>query len=203
MDIVWEICLQALELFTLTMGILGALFSLLLIVSPTTMRKFGDICNRMVYLDRKFTRFVDKSINTENLIYRHNMMFGVAFIVSCAFILVFLFYRLDVRSFVTIFFQDGSFRSTGEMIVSAMALIGKITGIVGLLIGSILLYSPEHVKSVEFKLNTWLSTEPVLEQLDRSYHTFDSLVYRRPVLFGSLGLFTSGILTFLAFRNIM
>lgn len=203
METVWEICLQALELFTLIVGILGTLLSLVLVLSPNTMRKFGDFCNRIIYLDRKLSRLVDKSIDTEYLIYRHNMVFGVVFIVSCAFILVFLFYRLDVRSFVDVFFQNQSFRSAGEMLVSAMALVGKVTGIVGLLIGSILLYSPEHVKSMEYKVNTWLSTEPMLERLDRSYNSFDSLVYRRPMLFGLLGLFTSGILTFLAFRNIL
>jgi len=203
MDAIWEICLQALELFTLTVGLLGAMLSLILLVSPETLRKLGNYCNRMIYLDRKFIRFIDKSINTERLIYNHNLLFGVTFIVSCAFILVFLFYRLDVRSFAAVIFADGTFRSPGEILISAMALFGKTAGIFGMLIGSILLYSPEHVQSLEYKLNTWLSTEPMLDQLDRSYDSFDSLVYRQPLLFGMLGLLTSGILTFLAVRNIV
>lgn len=203
MEYVWEICLHALELFTLIAGILGALFSLVLLLRPNGLRNFGNFCNRMVYLDREISRFADKSIDTERRVYNHNMIFGVAFIIGCAFILVFLFYRLDVRSFASVFFRDGSFRSAGEMIVSAMALVGKITGIIGMLIGSILLYSPEHVKKLEFKLNTWLSTEPMLEKLERPHHGIDSLVYRRPIFFGLLGLTTSGILTFLAVQNML
>ena len=203
MDIIWDMCLQTIEVFTLVVGILGVSLSLFLMVAPDKSRALSDFCNRYFEFDKKLTRLIDRDIQTETLIYRHNIIAGVCLIVGSAFILVFLFYRLDVRSFITVFLGPGKFNTTGEVIISAMAMIGKFAGLLGMLFGSILLFSPDQMRSIEKRVNTWCATDRMMERLERTHREVDTLVYSRPITFGLIGLITSVILTYLAFHNMI
>ena len=202
MEIIWEIILQSLEIFTLVVGVLGLFLSLLLLFAPRASKAFSELCNRYIDVDRKIIGFIDKDIQTEKMVYHHNIITGIALIIGSSFILVFLFYRLDVRNFISIFFGSGQFVTTGEVVVSAMALIGKTAGVVGLLLGSILLFNPEQMRGIETKLNKWFATEPMFKKLETS-RDVDTVIYRRPVTFGVIGLITSVVLTFLAFQNLV
>ena len=203
MNIIWDMCLQTIEVFTLVVGILGVSLSLFLMFAPDKSRAFSEVCNRYFEFDKKLTRFIDRDIQTETLIYRHNIIAGVCLIVGSAFILVFLFYRLDVRGFITVFLGPGKAYTTGEVIISAMAMIGKIAGVLGMLFGSILLFNPDQMRGIEKRLNTWFATDQMMERLERAHRDVDALVYRRPITFGVIGLITSAILTYLAFHNML
>ncbi len=159
--------------------------------------------NRAVDIDSKITHFVDRDIPTDNLIYRHNIISGVCLMVASAFILVFLFYRLDVDGFLKVFFADREFNTIDEILFSSMALIGKIAGVIGMLIGSILLFSPEQMRQIEKRVDTWFVTKPLWDKLDRPFENVDALVFRRPTVFGIIGLVTSLFLTFLAVKNLL
>ena len=102
-----------------------------------------------------------------------------------------------------VFFVGGKFNTADEILFSAMALIGKVAGMIGLLIGSILLFNPDLMRKIEKKVDTWFATKPFWDKLDFSYGNVDTLVFRRPTLFGIVGLFTSTLLTFLAIKNLL
>jgi hypothetical protein len=203
MGIFWEICLQAVEIFTLVVGILGVALSLLLLFAPRFFRSLSEKLNRYVDVDTMIKNIVDKEIRTEGLIYGHNVITGTCFIIGSAFILIFLYYRLDVKSLASLLSGYNQFPTTSEVIIGAMALIGKITGILGIIIGSILLFSPEQLRIIENRLNTWFSTQSMVDKLDRSYRDVDALVFQRPVIFGIIGLIPSGVLLYLAIRNLL
>ena len=198
-----EIFLQAIEIFTLVIGIVGVLLSVMLLLMPQRLKNTATILNRSVDIDSKFTQFIDRDIPTGNLIYRHNIVSGVCLIVTSAFVLVFLFYRLDVNGFLKVFFADGKFNTTDEILFSTMALIAKIAGVIGMLIGSILLFSPDQMRQIEKRVDTWFATKPLWDKLDRPFENVDALVFRRPTVFGIIGLVTSALLTFLAVKNIL
>jgi hypothetical protein len=195
--------LQALEYFTLVVGILGVLLSLMLLFAPKYTRSFSAVLNRNIDMDRKLLELIDKDINTQNVIYRHNIISGVCLIVGSAFVLVSLLYRLDIRSFVIVFFGSGEFASPNELFVSALAMLGKVTGVAGLLFGSILLFNPDQMLKIEKTLNTWFATQDMVDKLDHTSRDIDTVVYQRPVTFGLIGLITSALLIFLAFHNLV
>lgn len=198
-----EIFLQAIAIFTLFTGITGVIVSLLLLLAPRAFRSLGNFLNRSIDFDGKIVRLVDRDIPTDNLVYRHNIVSGAGLIVGSAFILVFMFYRLDVQGFVSVFFAGGKFTLSSEILISAMALVWKIAGVVGMLIGSILLFNPEQMRKIEKRLDTWFTTQPMWDKLDHSHPDVDALVSRRPIVFGSIGLVSSAILTFLAVKNLI
>ncbi len=202
MEIIWEICFQAVEIFTLVVGFLGIVLSLLLLFAPRFFRSLSEKLNRYVDLDTKIKDIADKEIRTEGLFYGHNIITGSGFIIGSAIILIFLYYQLDVKSFANLSSGNNNYATTSEVIIGAMALIGKIAGILGIIIGSILLFSPETLRIIEGRLNTWFSTQSMVDKLDRSYKDVDTLVFQRPVIFGIIGLIPSVVLIYLAIRNL-
>jgi len=203
MDTIWDICLQTVEVFTLVAGLLGVVLSLLLLLAPRLFRSLSEKLNRSVDVDTKIKNVADKEIRTEGLFYGHNIITGTVFIIGYAIILIFLYYRLDVKSVANLSAGYNNYPDTSEVIVGAMALFGKFTGIIGIIIGSILLFSPDQLRIIERRMNTWFSTQSMADKLDRSYEDVDTLVFQRPVVFGIIGLIPSMVLTYLAIRNIL
>jgi len=202
MDFFWEIALQTVGILALIFGILGIAFSLLLLISPNITNKISKILNRYVDVDQKVS-YLDKDIQTESIIYNYHVIAGVCLIVGSGFILIFLMFKFDVANFVNIFFSSQKFASINEIILSSMAMIGKFVGVAGIIIGFILLFSPGKMKKIEKKVNTWFSTQHMIDRLDETHHDIDTFIYQHPVLFGLTGLITSIFLTVLATINIL
>ena len=199
----WGIFLQALEIFTLVVGIVGMVLSTLLLLAPRLLNRIGESLNRSIEVDKKISRLVDRSIPTTAFFYRHNIVSGVCLIVGAVFVLLFLFFRLDVDGLVSVFFGDDKFKVTYEILITAMVLLGKVAGAVGLLVGVILVCRPAKMQQIERRMDTWFATQPMWEELDRSHPTVDTLVYRQPIIFGAIGLFASVLLMFLAVNNLI
>jgi hypothetical protein len=60
----WATFLQALEIFTLVVGIVGVGLSTLLLLSPHLFNRIGDALSRSIQVDKKISRHVDRSIPT-------------------------------------------------------------------------------------------------------------------------------------------
>ncbi|MBW1822935.1 MAG: hypothetical protein JRI92_14605 [Deltaproteobacteria bacterium] len=185
MDFFWEIALQTVGILALIFGILGIAFSLLLLISPNVTKKLSNIFNLYIDVDKKVS-YLDKDIQTESIIYK-----------------IFLMFKLDVGNFVNIFFSSQKFASINDIILSSMAIIGKIVGVAGVIIGSILLFSPGKMKKIEKKVNTLFSTQHMVSKLDETHHDIDTFIYKHAVLFGLTGLIASVFLTVLATVNIL
>ena len=199
----WAIFLQALEIFTLVVGIVGMALSTLLLLAPRLFNRIGESLNRSIEVDKKISRLVDRSIPTSAIFYRHNIITGICLILGAVFVLLFLLFRLDVDGLVSVFIDNEKFKVAYEILITTMALLGKVAGAVGLLIGVILVCRPVKMQQIEKRLDTWFATQPMWEKLDRSHPTVDTLAYRRPIIFGAIGLFTSVLLTFLAVNNLI
>jgi hypothetical protein len=202
MEIIWDIGFQATKIITLVAGIFGVALSLMLLFAPNLTKIISETCNLYVDVDRKIN-YLDRDINTDKLIYRHNIISGSCLIVGSAFTIAFLFYGLDVKSFVNVFFGSEKFATTNEVIFSSFALLGKMAAIIGLIIGSILLFNPGQMRKIETNLNTWFTTQQVFAKLDQTQGDFDTVIYQRPLLYGSIGLITSILLTVLAVTNML
>ena len=202
MDFFWEIAFQTVGILALIFGILGIAFSLLLLLAPNVTKKISNVFNRYIDVDKKVS-YLDKDIQTESLIYKHHVITAVCLIVGSGFILIFFMFKLDVVNLVNILFSSQKFASINEIILDSLAMIGKIVGVAGIIIGFILLFSPEKMKKIEKKVNTWLSTQHMISKLDETHHDIDTFIYQHAVLFGLTGLIASIFLTILATVNML
>lgn len=202
MSIFQQIALEAVEILTLVFGILGITFSLLLIFSPSLTKSLSAVFNRYVNLDEKVS-YLDKDVQIDSFIFSHHFIFGICLSAGSAFALIFFFFRLDVSSFANIFFVPGKYISTSEMVFNAVSWMGKVACIVGLICGILLFVAPQKMKRIENVMNSWIETRPVFDKLDSSKRELDTLFFRHPVLYGSIGLIISMFVIVLSILNLL
>jgi len=193
MGIMWEICLNAIKILTLIVGISGIILSLLLLLSPDLAKRVSNLFNKRVNMDQKIT-YLNKYIPTEGLIFRHNIIFGIAFIAGSIFSLIFLFFQLEIT---------GCSNILSEVMIKFLVLLGRISGLAGIVVGLFLLLAPEKIRNIEEKMSAGVDTQSVVEKLDEFHHNIDPIFFRYPRLLGSGVLIASVVLTILSTMNIL
>ena len=176
MEIFWEIGIQAVEILTLIFGILGMTLSLMLIFSPRLAKNISDVLNRNVNVDKKL-EYLDKSIEITAFFYKYNVIVGVVLIAGSVFSLFFFFFSLDIAKFAGIFFGSRQHLFASEIIIASVIWIGKLGCLAALFFGILLAFSPDLMKRLENKLNSWFGTKPVIRKLDNSSHDVDTFFF--------------------------
>ncbi|MBI5578039.1 MAG: hypothetical protein HY895_02720 [Deltaproteobacteria bacterium] len=202
MNILFEIGLQAVEIMTLVVGMLGMAMSLLLLFAPSTARNLSTILNRSMDVDKKLL-FLDKSISTDELIYGHPVIMGGCLVAASLFALIFFFFKVDIADFTRIFFGANYNSSIGEILFQTGAWVGKVACFLGLVLGLCLLVTPATIRRIERKLNIYMETRSFVERLDRSSHDIDAIFFRYPTFFGLLGGSISCLLIVLSILNLL
>ena len=194
MEIIQDICITSAEILMMIFGMIGAAVSLLLILSPESVKAAGDWLDTKVNLDKKITYYLNLYIPTDRFAYRHNIFFGLALITGSLVVLIFLFFQLDIMRYNDVL---------DEVIVNSLALVGKIVGFAGIVLGFFLLFVPEKMKTIENKMNTWFDTQPLVDKLNKSYRDVDSIFFRHPIVFGIAGMISSIILIALSMKALL
>ena len=193
MGVIWEICLQAISILTIVIGISGISTFLLLLFSPNLCRRMSEFCNRRVNIFHKLT-YLNKEISIESLLYSHNTLFGIALILGATFSLIFFFFQLRTPHISYI---------VNELIINALVLLGKIASLAGIALGFFLLLAPNKIRNIENIINIEVDTQSVVDRLDESHNDIDPIFFRHSFLLGSTGLIVSIILTILSITNLM
>ncbi len=202
MNIIWEIFLETVKILALFAGVLGMVFSLLLIYSPEIFRAVGSRLNYYVNIDKKIS-FLDRNIQTRSYVYNRNIISGILFVIGSLYIVIFLQYKPDVQNIIRIFFGTENYFSIMEIIFKSIVWVFKLSGCIGIIIGLILIFRPFTMSKLEKKMNTGFSTQPIIDKLDQTHQDIDKLVYKHPLLFGLPGLAASILLIVLAIGNII
>jgi len=191
--VIWEICLQAILILTIVIGISGISISLLLLFSPNLCRRMSKFCNRQVNIFHKLT-YLNKNISIESLLYSHNTLFGIALILGATFSLIFFFFQLKTPHISYII---------NELIINSLVLLGKIASLTGIALGFFLLVAPNKIRNIENIMNIEVDTQSVVDRLDESHNDIDPIFFQHSFLLGSIGLIVSIILTILSITNLM
>ncbi|CAB5134192.1 hypothetical protein D3OALGA1CA_3426, partial [Olavius algarvensis associated proteobacterium Delta 3] len=193
MQVLVEIFLAATEVLTVVIGVLGVIFSALLLFSPLTIVKWSGILNRWIDLDR-FVPMLDRPVATNGFAYKHPIIFGIMLLIGSFFVLNFLFFQLETPQFTGLF---------GEILFEAFVLTGKLACFCGIAIGLALLFVPDKIKKLELKLDSWFDTDLLAQKLSAPIPEVDHVFLRHPLLFGAIGLLASFVLLILAAANLI
>jgi hypothetical protein len=202
MEIIQEIGLQVIGILTLIFGILGMTFSAMLIFSPNLTKNLSAILNRNVNVDEKIS-FLDKDIQITDFFYSHHIVVGLVLIAGSAFALFFFYFSLDNAKFIKIFFGSQQQAFFGEILITVLLWVGKITCLTGLLFGSLLMFAPDKMKRLENKLNSWYETRSVFEKLDQTTNNVDSFFFRHPIPVGLTGAIISFLILSLSIIHLL
>ena len=201
MEIIKDIGFQALEIFILVLGLVGLAISFLLLIFPNKARSINSLFSEQITIDSKLN-YLDKPVLTDSLAYRHNILFGITLIAGSGFLLVFLFFQMDISRVVHLF-SVNRYIVLVDIVVKAMALAGKIAGFAGVIFGLLLLFAPEVMIKIENRMDSWFATQFVVDRLDEFHHGIENLILKYPLLFGFAGLMTSLILVILSIGSLL
>ncbi len=201
MEPIKEIVLQSLEIFILILGSMGLLISSLLLFSPRLVKTFSKILDRKIIDDKKLS-YLNRTIYTGRLTYRYHIPIGLMFACGSIFVLVFLFFQMDIPKVVRIFAAP-RYNFLIEIMTGVLVLVGKIAAFAGLAAGLLLLFSPATMVRIENRMDAWFATQFMIDKLDEFHHDVDELILKYPLLFGFAGLMTSFVLILLALTGIL
>ena len=117
--------------------------------------------------------------------------------------LFFFFFSLDVSKFVGVFFGSRDNLFTAELVVSTFTWIGRIGCLIGLAFGLLMVFTPDLLKRIEAKMNSWFETKPMIDKFDKTSHDMDSFFFRHPVAVGLAGAVISFLLISLSIINLL
>lgn len=193
MESIQDICVRSAEILLLILGIWGMVLSFLLLFFKDLIKAAGNIFNKIISLDTEIT-WINRYFQTDKLTYHHNILFGIALITTSIFVLIFLFFRLDLTNY------------TGALtwiILNSLAMLGKIAGITGIVVAIFLLFAPEKMREIENKLNVWFDTQPLVDKLNEFHTGIDTIFLKYPVFFGVAGLTASILIIVLSIISLI
>jgi hypothetical protein len=193
MEIMWEICLQAILILTIVIGISGISIFLCLLISPNSCNRMSNFCNRRVNIFHNLNR-LNKYISTDRLLYDHNKLFGIALILGATFSFIFFFFQLKTPHVPNIII---------ELIINFLVLLCKIASLAGIALGLFLLLAPDRIRRIEKIMNIEVDTQSAVDRLDEFRNSVDPIFFQHSFMFGSIGLIASIILTSLSIINLM
>jgi hypothetical protein len=202
MEIIREIGFQVIEILTLIFGVLGMTFSAMLVFAPNLTRDLSNILNRNIDVNKKIG-FLDKNIEISEFFYSHNVGIGILIIAGSVFVLFFFYFSLDPAKFTKIFFDSPKQAFLGEIVIALILWVGKIACLAGLIFGSLLMFTPNKMKRLENKLNTWFEINPFVEKLDQSNRNLEYFFFRHPLPVGLTGAVLSFLILSLSITNLL
>lgn len=202
MEIIREIGLQIIEILTLIFGTLGLTFSAMLMFAPNLTRKLSNILNRNVNVEQNM-RFLDKDIAMSAFFYSHHVVVGLLLMAGSALALFFIYFSMDSTNFSKIFPGSPQQVFFGEILLDSILWVGKAACVAGLIFGGLLTASPEKMKRVENKLDSWFETGSVIEKLDQSNPNVDSFFFRHPLPVGMVGAIISFMILSLSIIHLL
>jgi len=202
MEIIREIGLQVIEILTLIFGTLGLTFSAMLMFAPNLTRKLSNILNRNVNVEQNM-RFLDKDIAMSAFFYSHHVVVGLLLMAGSALALFFIYFSMDSTNFSKIFPGSPQQVFFGEILLDSILWVGKAACVAGLIFGGMLTASPEKMKRVENKLDSWFETGSVIEKLDQSNPNVDSFFFRHPLPVGMVGAIISFMILSLSIIHLL
>lgn len=202
MEIFWEIGLQTVEILTLIFGVMGMTLSLMLLFAPRLARNLSNVFNRSINVDKRI-EYLDKEIEISDFLYGHHILVGILLVAGSLFTLFFFYFSLDISKFAGIFFGSRADGFTAELAVRAMAYIGRIGCVAGLVSGLLMVFWPDKMKRIETKMNSWFETRSMFDKLDSSSHDMDSFFFSHPVAVGLTGAVMSFFLISLSIINLL
>ena len=197
MALIWSMMLESAEILALVAGVSGIVLSLMLMLNPALTRKLNQKFDRWFHFDEKLA-VLDTDFNTDRFIFRHHLVAGTVMIIGSLFCLIFLFVRLDLGELGEVFSQGGQLPPLSEILLNSAVILGKVAAVAGIVLGSLLIFASGKIQEMESKMGARLTTQPIVDKLNRVHNGIDRLFFRHPTVFGLAGLAASLLLTYIS-----
>lgn len=174
----WQMLVQFLMLSFVVFGIVGLAVGVGLIVSSRKTFQVFQVVNRW-----RSTRGVLKPLeitrDTDQIAHKYRHWVGTAFIAVGAISIFGLIARFDVPA-LSEALAKGMARPVVALIVESVRWFLVVSSVVGVVVGGMLVFSPNATNTLEKFANKWVSTRQMVRGGDDMHMTLDRLVEAHP-----------------------
>jgi hypothetical protein len=168
-------------LFFSIAGITGIALGVCLILgSARTLKVLGNM-NRWISL-RGTLKPMETPHDIGKAVYGHRRWFGIAFLIGGAFAIFMLLVNIETAPIVSALGSNAS--PVVAWIVESLKWILVAGGVMAVVVGAMLAFSPDSLRTLEARLNRWTSTRQLGRGADTMHLALDQWVETFPRIAG-------------------
>ncbi len=190
-----EMYLEMIELFFIVGSLFAIVVGVVLFLKPDMIANWSHIGNKW-YSASKWTKPLDVIRETDSFYFKNHLSVGVLMMVVSLIGLFLIVNRLpDTQEVVAAAGSVELGMSLGILIESLKWFL-IVTIILGFPMWALLAFSPEKLKNVNKRLNTWVSAGLIMLPLEKMNHGFDNFVLHYHRFFGALFVLGAAFILF-------
>lgn len=174
----WQLFVQFCVLSFIVFGLIGVAVGVGLIVAPPRTFRFFHAVNGWIST-RSVLKSVEVPRDTDRIAHRHRHWIGAAFVVLGAIAIAGLVARVDVAALSQIVAPSGM-QPVAEWIVESLRWFLIVGSAAGVVVGAMLVLSPNAEDTLERFANKWVSTRRIARSGDAMHLALDRLVEAHP-----------------------
>lgn len=182
-------------------GLLAAFAAgLLAVLSPRLFVRLNHVANTWISIPYFNSRLADKAHDIDRVMYRFHVVVGALLVLGALVMFYHLFFRIEAGTGSPMRNPLASaevfwFGLSTDIVVTGVCL----AAVVGLLAGLMMLTVPIFLKSLDSRSNRWISTQGVIDHIERSVFNLDQWGEKHTRTYGALVLSLAALIAAIAY----
>ena len=190
-----EMYLEMIELFFIVGGLFAIVVGAILFVKPDIIENWSHLGNKW-YSASKWTKPLDVIRETDSFYFKNHLAVGTVMMVVSLIGLFLIANRMPSTDEVVASAGSAEMGLSLGILLETLKWFLIVTIILGFPMWGLLAFSPEKLKSVNKKLNTWVSAGIIMLPLEKMNHGFDNFVLHYHRFFGAIFVLGAAFILF-------
>jgi len=190
-----EMYLEMIELFFIVGGFAALLVGSILFIKPETIANWSASGNKW-FSGRKSTKPLDVMRETDSLYFKHNLPIGSVMMVVSLLGLYLIATRMPNTEQVVNASGSIELGMSLGILLETLKWFLLVSIILGFPVWGFLAFAPDRLKSINKRLNKWVSTRMLILPLEKMNHGFDNFVLHYHKFFGGFFMLGAGFILF-------
>ena len=190
-----EMYLEMIELFFIVGSFLAVVVGVILFFKPEMIQRWSHLGNKW-FSSSKWTKPLDVVHETDSFYFRNHLPVGVIMMIVSLIGLFLIINRMPSADEVLATTSNIEVGMSLGILLEALKWFLIVSIISGFPVGGFLAFAPDKLKSINKKLNTWVSAGLILLPLEKMNHGFDNFVLHYHKFFGTIFVLGAAFILF-------